>query len=219
MSLNPEQTRCLVISAMQDVIEQREYLNALDRALGDGDHGTTVARGASGAIAALNQANATDVNELFALAGRAMMKSMGGASGVLFGTFFQGAEHCPKSRVLDTPTLLLFFKSGLNDLQKKTKATVGDKTIVDSIVPLINELEHQGAAPLCDALVSAANAAEKGAGSTVGLVARFGRARTLGERAASTQDPGATSLSFFFRALANHVRHMAQSPPGCENLR
>jgi dihydroxyacetone kinase-like protein len=57
-----------MMSAMQDVIQQRECLNALDRALGDGDHGTTVARGASAPVAALNEANATDVNEPFALA-------------------------------------------------------------------------------------------------------------------------------------------------------
>jgi phosphoenolpyruvate---glycerone phosphotransferase subunit DhaL len=208
MSLSIEQTRLLVSRALEDIIENRERLNELDRALGDGDHGTTIARGAKSAIDALREAHPVTTNEVFVLAGRAMMKSMGGASGVLFGMFFQGAKACPDSQVLDTSTLLSFAKSGLDNLQQKTKAKVGDKTMLDAIVPAIDALTQEAldAKPLPAALQHAAEAAEQGAQSTIGLQARFGRARTLGERAASAQDPGATSVSLFLAGLAKHLQ-------------
>jgi phosphoenolpyruvate---glycerone phosphotransferase subunit DhaL len=207
MSLNVEQTRSLVVHALEDLAAKRDELNELDRALGDGDHGTTIARGAKAAADALREANLGSVNEVFMLAGRAMMKSMGGASGVLFGVFFQGAKACPGSQALDTRTLLGFLKSGLDALKQKTKAQPGDKTMLDAVVPAIAALEQasQASAELGAALEQTAAAAERGAQSTAGLLPRFGRARTLGERAAAVQDPGATSVSVFLRGLANHL--------------
>ena len=208
MSLSIEQTRLLVSRALEEIIENREHLNELDRALGDGDHGTTIARGAKSAIDALRDARPATTNEIFVLTGRAMMKSMGGASGVLFGMFFQGAKACPDAQVLDTTTFLGFARCGLDNLQQKTKAAAGDKTMIDAIVPAVDALtqEAKDSKPLPSALKRAAEAAEQGAQSTIGLQARFGRARTLGERAVSAQDPGATSVSLFLAGLAKHLQ-------------
>jgi phosphoenolpyruvate---glycerone phosphotransferase subunit DhaL len=210
MSPNIEQTRRLVSRALEDLAAKREHLNELDRALGDGDHGTTMARGARAAIEVLQDANPDSVNEIFTLAGRAMMKSMGGASGVLFGTFFQGAKACPDAQVLDTGALLGFIRKGLENLKQKTKAEVGDKTMLDAIIPAVDALvqESELAKPLEAALTPAAEAAERGAQSTIGLLPRFGRARTLGDRAAAVQDPGATSVYLFLRGLADHLHEV-----------
>ncbi|MBV8900263.1 MAG: dihydroxyacetone kinase subunit L [Verrucomicrobia bacterium] len=207
MSINIEQTRSLVARALEDLAAKRDDLNELDRGLGDGDHGTTIARGAKAATDALREANLGSVNEVFTLTGRAMMRSMGGASGVLFGVFFQGAKACAASPVLDTRTLHAFLKSGLEALKQKTKAEPGDKTMLDAVVPAITALEqaNQASATLGTALEQTAAAAERGARSTAGLLPRFGRARTLGERAAAVQDPGATSVSVFLRGLADHL--------------
>jgi phosphoenolpyruvate---glycerone phosphotransferase subunit DhaL len=208
MNLNIEQTRSLVMHALEDLAAKRDELNELDRGLGDGDHGTTIARGAKAATDALREAaNLGGVNEVFTLTGRAMMKSMGGASGVLFGVFFQGAKACPGSQVLDSQTLLGFLKSGLEALKLKTKAQPGDKTMLDAVVPAIAALEQasQASADLGAALEETAAAAERGARSTAGLLPRFGRARTLGERATAVQDPGATAVSVFLRGLAKRL--------------
>jgi dihydroxyacetone kinase-like protein len=139
-----------------------------------------------------------------------MMKSMGGASGVLFGMFFQGAKACPDAQVLDTDTLLGFIRCGLDNLKQKTKAEVGDKTMLDAIVPAVDVLvrESEQAKPLEAAMNHAAEAAERGAQSTIGLLPRFGRARTLGDRAAAVQDPGATSVYLFLKGLANHIHEV-----------
>lgn len=207
MSLDIEQTRSLVARALEDLAAKRDDLNELDRGLGDGDHGTTIARGAKAATDALREANLGSVNEVFTLTGRAMMKSMGGASGVLFGVFFQGAKACAGAPVLDTPTLHDFLKSGLEALKQKTKAEPGDKTMLDAVVPAVAALGRasQASATLGTALKETAAAAEHGARSTAGLLPRFGRARTLGERAAAVQDPGATSVAVFLRGLAAHL--------------
>ena len=207
MKLNVEQTRLLLSRALDLVADQRDHLNELDRGLGDGDHGTTIARGARAAIDLLETAPLVSVNDAFTSAGRAMMKSMGGASGVLFGTFFQGANTCPTSTVLETGILSGFFKSGLDNLKQKSKAGVGDKTMVDAIVPAVGALALDAAAsePFDVALQHAADAAEKGAQSTIGLLPRFGRARTLGERASAGQDPGATTIGLFMRGLADSL--------------
>jgi dihydroxyacetone kinase-like protein len=132
---------------------------------------------------------------------------MGGASGVLFGVLFQGAKACAASPVLDAETLHGFLKSGLEALKQKTKAEPGDKTMLDAVVPAVAALAQEGQAPgaFGAALEQTAAAAERGARSTIGLLPRFGRARTLGERAAAVQDPGATSVSVFLRGLADHL--------------
>jgi dihydroxyacetone kinase-like protein len=210
MNLNVEQTRLLVSRALKEVADQRDHLDELDRGLGDGDHGTTIARGTRAAIGLLGTAPLVSVNDVFTSVGGAMMKSMGGASGVLFGTFFQGAKSCPASPVLDTSILLDFLKSGLDNLKQKSKAGVGDKTMLDAILPAVDALARDAAASqsLEVALPHAADAAEQGAKSTVGLLPRFGRARTLGERAAAGQDPGATTIGLFMRGLSDSLREL-----------
>ena len=80
-SLSPLQVKELVLKTLSGWITERDHLNDLDRALGDGDHGSTIARGAQAAIDALQTGSFSSVNQVFGTLGRAMMTSMGGASG------------------------------------------------------------------------------------------------------------------------------------------
>ena len=193
--LDIEQTRILLTKALRYLADGADYLNELDRAIGDGDHGTTISRGVKFVIGDLETAQLSNVNEVFVLVGKGMMKSMGGASGILYGVFFRAAQDAPAITQLDCRTLTELFTFGLRDLKLKTKAEVGDKTMVDALVPALNAA----------ALNVAAAAADKGARATVGLVPRYGRAKTLGERAIAAQDPGATSIALLFRGLAGAV--------------
>jgi phosphoenolpyruvate---glycerone phosphotransferase subunit DhaL len=201
-SLNIEQTRILLIKALRYLADGADYLNELDRAVGDGDHGTTIARGVKFVIRDLETAQPSNVNEVFVLVGKGMMKSMGGASGILYGVFFRAAQDAPSTTQLDCRALTELFTFGLRNLKLKTKAEVGDKTMVDALVPALSALDQAGTDSLSDALNVAAAAADKGARATVGLAPRFGRAKTLGERAIAAQDPGASSVSLLFRGLA-----------------
>ena len=187
-SLNPSQVKELLAKTLSSWIAERDRLNELDRALGDGDHGSTISRGAQAAIDSLQTGNFSSVNQVFAAVGRAMMTSMGGASGMLFGLFFRSAEKISVSEVLDLGTLNALFDRGLEDLQARTKAQPGDKTMFDALIPALTSLrKSQG--DLIAALDQAASSATEGAQKSAELIPKFGRAKTLGERARGTPDP------------------------------
>jgi dihydroxyacetone kinase-like protein len=207
-SLNLSQVKELLVKTLSSWVTERDRLNELDRALGDGDHGSTISRGAQAAIDALQTGNFSSVNQLFAAVGRAMMTSMGGASGMLFGLFFRSAEKAPASEVLDLVTLSALFDRGLDDLKARTKAQPGDKTMFDALIPALTSL-RESQVDLISALDQAASSAILGAQETAGLLAKFGRAKTLGERARGTPDPGATSVAVFFTGLAVNAKSLS----------
>jgi phosphoenolpyruvate---glycerone phosphotransferase subunit DhaL len=198
--------RGLLTNALLELATHREQLNLLDQTLGDGDHGSTVARGCEASISSLKSGNFESINQLFGIVGRSMMSSMGGASGMLFGLLFRAAESCPTATKLDSSVLATIFRQGLDSLQVRTKTQVGDKTMLDALVPAVVALEVNHRAPLSDALKKAAEAALAGAESTAGMLPRVGRAKTLGERARDSQDPGANSIRFLFAGLASNTK-------------
>ena len=200
--LTTDKLRDSLLAALQTLVDNRDHLNVLDQGLGDGDHGTTIARGCDAAITALKNGTFPTANAAFEGVGSAMMTSMGGASGILFGVWFRAAKNCPATDALTTGTLITFFQRARQDLLRKSAAQVGDKTMMDALIPAIEALEANAGAPLGEALRAAADAAHKGAESTIGLLPKFGRATTLGERVRQAKDPGATSVALFFDALA-----------------
>ena len=135
------ETRDALRAALSTLSSSGDYLNQLDQALGDGDHGSTIARGSAAAIRDLQARTFTTVNQEFEAIGSAMMNSMGGASGILFGVLFRAARNCPASETLDAPTLAAFLRRGLDDLKRKSPAAVGDKTMMDALVPAVEALE------------------------------------------------------------------------------
>ena len=208
-SLSPLQVKELVLKTLSGWITERDHLNDLDRALGDGDHGSTIARGAQAAIDALQTGSFSSVNQVFGAVGRAMMTSMGGASGMLFGLFFRAAEKAPQNDVLDATALSALFDRGFEELSMRTKAQPGDKTMFDALVPALTSLREAGG-DLVSALDEAATSATLGAQKTAEMLPKFGRAKTLGERARGTPDPGATSVAIFFTGLAVNARSLSQ---------
>jgi phosphoenolpyruvate---glycerone phosphotransferase subunit DhaL len=207
-SLNPSQVKELLAKTLSSWAAERDRLNELDRALGDGDHGSTISRGAQVAIDSLEAGHFSSVNQVFGAVGRAMMSSMGGASGMLFGLFFRSAEKMPASAVLDLVTLSALFDRGLEELQARTKAQPGDKTMFDALIPALTSL-RESRGDLASALDQAASAAMQGAQKSVELIPKFGRAKTLGERARGTPDPGATSVALFFTGLATNLKALS----------
>ena len=200
--LNILETRDALVAALTTLSSNADYLNQLDQALGDGDHGSTIARGSDAAIRELQARTFATVNQEFEAIGSAMMTSMGGASGILFGVLFRSAKNVPASETMGAATLAGFLRRGLDDLKRKSPAAVGDKTMMDALVPAVEALEAKQTEALDLALRAAAVAARQGAASTVGMLARFGRATALGERVRQAQDPGATSIALFLESLA-----------------
>ena len=193
----------LWIARAGDLIErQATRLTELDAAIGDGDHGTNMLRGFSAVRRKLEVTVTEDFGSLFRLVGMTLVSTVGGASGPLYGGFFlEMAKVTEGKACLGKDEVGTVLAAGLNDIKRRGKAEVGDKTMVDSLSPAVAALDSTK--ELCAAFRAAADAARAGAEGTTPLVARKGRASYLGPRSAGHKDPGATSIWLLLEALAS----------------
>lgn len=193
-------------AAAQHIRAHIDRLSALDAAVGDGDHGATMARVCDAIQATVDRQAADSPAALCGAIGWAVMCTDGGSTSPLLGSFFAGMEDGLSAwqGPLTSQALGAAFAAGLKNLRLQTPAMPGDKTMVDALVPAVEAL-HQAAAagqPPVAALAAAAAAAEAGAEATRPLKAAFGRARNLGDRTVGHLDPGACSVALFFAGLA-----------------
>jgi dihydroxyacetone kinase-like protein len=179
--------------------EHRQELVRLDTAIGDGDHGTNMDRGMRKAVEKLDAAEQADPGTVLKTVAMALVSSVGGAAGPLYGTLFlqMGTALAGREEV-DLAGWTEAWRKGLEGVQARGKAEPGDKTMVDALIPAIAALE--GASDLGEGLRAATQAAEEGMRATTPLVARKGRASYLGERSKDHQDPGATSTYYLFKS-------------------
>jgi dihydroxyacetone kinase-like protein len=181
--------------------QHREELVRLDTAIGDGDHGTNMDRGMRKAIEKLDASEQPDGGAALKTVAMALISSVGGAAGPLYGTLFLqiGTALAGKPEI-ELADYAQAWRKGLAGVQSRGKAEPGDKTMVDALIPGVEALE--GASDLDGGLREAAQAAEAGMKATIPLVARKGRASYLGERSKDHQDPGATSTFYLFKSAA-----------------
>jgi len=183
------------------VSEKRMELVRLDTAIGDGDHGTNMDRGMKKAVEKLDSTEGGDIGADLKAVGMALVSSVGGAAGPLYGTVFlqMGSTTAGKSE-LDLDGWTAAVEAGVKGLQARGKAEPGDKTMVDAWLPALAALREGG--DLGEALTRSADAAEEGMKATTPMEARKGRASYLGPRSIGHQDPGATSTYLLLRAAA-----------------
>ena len=190
----------MIESMARRVKSERDRLNRLDAALGDGDHGTSVSAALAAAVADIAELSQPSASDIWLTTANAVMNRMGGASGALFGTFFlKGAGLLRGKEGASKSDLQAVLQAGLQGVKARGKAEVGDKTMVDALEPAVKAF--CAAEDFAGAWRNAAKAARKGAESTRELVARRGRARYLGERAIGLIDPGAASIALIFEAV------------------
>ena len=189
------------------VAEHEQQLTELDSAIGDADHGGNMRRGTAAVATALEAADAPtdDVQAVFKLAGMTLVKSVGGASGPLYGTFMlRFAASAGDVATLDAAALGAALRAGLEGVVARGKAEAGDKTMYDVLAPSLDAYDA-AVADGADAAGAAAAAAEVAPGlrdATAPLVARKGRASYLGERSAGHVDPGSASTTLLLQTLA-----------------
>lgn len=187
-----------------EVLErEKAALTELDAPIGDSDHGFNMARGFTAVREKIQGLDRGDVGAIFKAVGMTLLSTVGGASGPLYGTLFldAGKEAAGKG-ALDLAAVTRCLEAGLAGVQRRGKAVLGDKTMVDALAPAVEALQAAAGAQLAEALGRAAEAARAGAEATKPLVARKGRASYLGERSVGHQDPGATSSWMILQALA-----------------
>ena len=190
----------------QQIVDQAEHLTELDSAIGDADHGTNMARGTAAVRSRLTDARPDDAGALLKSCGMALVSTVGGASGSLYGTLFlEMARHVGAASELDTTVFAAAFRAGVAGVVARGRAEPGDKTMIDALQPTVAVLDRAAVdgVPLAEALRSAAAAAALGRDATIPLVARKGRASYLGDRSADHLDPGATSAAILVQALAD----------------
>jgi dihydroxyacetone kinase-like protein len=189
--------------------EKKTYLTELDSPIGDADHGINMARGFSKVVEKLPSVAETDIGNILKTSGMTLLSTVGGASGPLYGTFFMRAGAALQGKQeLDGADLLKLLETGIEGVVQRGRAELGDKTMIDALVPAVQALKTslEAGGDLTHALEACAAAAEAGAQSTIPLIARKGRASYLGERSAGHQDPGATSAAYLLATLLEVVK-------------
>jgi dihydroxyacetone kinase-like protein len=188
-----------------EIAEHRAELVKLDTAIGDGDHGTNMDRGMRKAVEKMDGTEGEDIGALLKAVGMALVSSVGGAAGPLYGTLFLQMGMASAGREeLDLAGWTAALEAGVKGVQARGKAEPGDKTMVDALLPAVEALRAaaEDGSDLADALRRSADAADGGVRATVPLEARRGRASYLGPRSVGHQDPGATSAQLLLAAAA-----------------
>lgn len=212
LDLNPSQVRAMLQLTARRIIEAEPELSEADRRLGDGDHGIGMQRGMEAALAKLEETpeDAT-VGELFGAVGMAMMSSMGGASGVVFGSLFRSGSKALKEspEAFTSEGLAKLLEVAGETVMKRGGAKPGDKTMLDALVPAATKAAELTNLPLSESLDQVAATAEAGRDASAGLIATMGRAKTLGERSVGHPDAGACSVAIILRAMADFAANPA----------
>lgn len=211
--MNLLQLRKMMLFVAEKMVESEPILTALDQIVGDGDHGIGMKRGFATLIILLqdDQFKPNDIGDFFNQVGTKLMTSMGGASGAIFGTLFRaGGKSGGKSIIgeaeFNTSTLATLLNQGWQAVYQRGNAKPGDKTMVDALAAAATCANELSQLPLKKALPKIAQSAMDGAEQTKQMIAVFGRAKNLGERAIGHMDPGAVSMAYILKYMNEYIQ-------------
>lgn len=202
-----------LINSAQVMKDNKEYLTELDSAIGDADHGFNMERGFNKVLEKINDGSIKgDIGSILKNTGMALISSVGGAAGPLYGTFFmQAGTVLGLKSELTLEDLKNGIANGVQGIKNRGRASVGEKTMIDVLEPVVESLNKSVATKdtIELALEKVVEVAEIGMKSTIDLLAQKGRASYLGARSIGHQDAGATSSYLILKTLRNV---MANSP-------
>ncbi|WP_373471570.1 dihydroxyacetone kinase subunit DhaL [Carnobacterium alterfunditum] len=173
----------------EKIQQEKDYLTQLDTPIGDSDHGNNMSRGMAHVVEAIDTQSPDSLEELLKLVTTTLLSKVGGASGPLYGSAFMGML---KTYQGDGSSWSKVLQGGLESIQKRGKAEVGDKTMIDVWAPVVQAAENE---QLTDEVIDEAVEATKP------LKAKKGRASYVGERSIGHIDPGAYSSALLFHAM------------------
>lgn len=215
ISLNASEVKSMLLAVADQIIANEPYLSEADRNLGDGDHGVGMQRGFNAVKEKLAGANPADgIDKLFGAAGMAMISTMGGASGAIFGTLFRDGGKALAGRTeLDAAGYAAFLRAACDGVTSRGKAKPGDKTMVDALHPATEKAAEVVSLCVSEAMAAVAAAGEAGRDASTAMIATLGRARTLGEASIGFPDAGACSVAIILRAMSDFAAR--QAFPSC----
>jgi dihydroxyacetone kinase-like protein len=190
--------------AGKQIRQEHESLSRLDSIGGDGDHGTAMLQAFDTLDEAAKAGSGKSLSGWLKDAGWSVLGVGGGASTALLGTFIAGMGDAELGDECGCAQLAASLKAGLEALGRQTKAQPGDKTMMDALAPAVEAFADAAARgkPAATAMEEAAEAACRGAESTKAMIARYGRAKFLGEKTRGSADAGATSMALLFRGFS-----------------
>ena len=188
------------------IIDSEPLLTDADRNLGDGDHGLGMERGMKAVIEKIESSSFNQISDVFKSAGMAMMSSMGGASGALFGTLFRnGGKALDGKETLNSDGLKSFLNAANEGVKSRGGASPGDKTMIDALEPAAQEASKNISLPLYELISLVSQAADRGKEESKEMIATMGRAKTLGERSLGHPDAGACSVAIILKSMSEFI--------------
>lgn len=191
--------------------DKKDDLTALDSAMGDGDLGRTMEKSFVVANEVAKNYEGQDVGELLKKAGFEIANKAAATMGTLTGSAFikAGSEAAGNSAV-DYNQLIVMFEKAIEGIKTRGKAEVGDKTMLDTLVPAYQALkaEKEKGADLKTGMEKATAAAKEGLEETKNMVSQFGRAHYYGEKSRGKKDPGAAASVFFLETVNEYIMNI-----------
>jgi dihydroxyacetone kinase-like protein len=192
-------------AACEAIVAAKDRLTKADQAIGDGDHGLGMSRGFTAGREALAAATPDTVGDAFKEVGSAILATSGGASGAIFGTWLRAPGKTVTGDTLDAEAYAVALESGAEMVMKRGKATTGQKTMLDALVPAAEAARAAVGEGLPAAARAAAEAASAGSEATKDMISGFGKSVTLGERSLGHPDPGSISVAIVLAAIADSI--------------
>lgn len=190
------------VKACENVIAAEGELTEIDSKFGDADHGLTMHKIGAAIKDAVCAADG-NIKEMLDDAAMAVMGLNGGSAVPLWNTWLDGMqEGAPEAEEVDVQGLKAIFAAAFEELDDMSGAKVGDKTMMDAVIPASQAIADYAGDSESELFAVAAEAALKGAENSKNFVSKFGRAKSYGQKTIGTPDAGAVSMSKFFEGLA-----------------
>ncbi|MDP9407714.1 MAG: dihydroxyacetone kinase subunit DhaL [Actinomycetota bacterium] len=200
-----QQVDLVVRTIAETAVENEKYFGDLDAVVGDGDFGYSLARGFEKVLEGWDDLDRSDVGTFLKKTGMVITSRIGGTSGPIWGTaFLRAGMAAGPTDTLTGEQVVAMLRAGIEGIKARGQSDVGDKTLLDALVPLTDTLERElqaGADPQ-SALAATAATARQAAEATSELVARRGRASYTGERSRGSVDAGAMALAVLLERIS-----------------
>jgi dihydroxyacetone kinase-like protein len=201
MDLDPAMLRSMIIRGTERIVASANELCALDRAIGDGDHGTNMKRGLEAVLAKAEDIAAMPTGEALSTIGKTLVMTVGGAAGPLYGSFFLAAGAAIARGRRLPEDLVDVVSAGVEAVGARGRSTAGEKTMLDVLIPVLDTLRAEAGRP--DLISQVKATARESTERTAPMIATKGRAAYLGPRSIGHIDPGARSSCLMVEAVCD----------------
>lgn len=199
------------------IVEKESFLTQLDNIVGDGDHGTGMRDGFLELSQTALQKSYASLYDLVYASGVSLVKTMGGASGVIFGTLFIGGRNAfldeagTKLQSAGVYAFRSFFRQSAESIAKRGRAKPNDRTMLDALLHAVEAMDAYTGDDVQALLYEGWQGAQRGVEATKQMLPRMGRTKNFRDVALGYPDPGACSTAFIFQGLYEGLQNSEEN--------